>query len=331
MKKILIFLGIVILISAGIFFELQKTNIFEKISETPKEVKEIKIGFITDIHGYRTSKANGDIRDDSRIGLESFVKKMNEEFHPNFVVDGGDLIEGSKRKGEKSFGDWKLLATYFSKLNAPAYHVIGNHELRGFTKEEWVKINNYEKSYYYFDQDDLRVFVLDGNENEKIGPEAVGAYFLSEEQFNWLEEKLSESKKMRKIVFIHYPVVLKYGLATTSSIATEQAEKLRRLFSENKVLAVFSGHVETLELKEIDGVKYFVIPGQERSKNRTVNFFETFAEIKVKNEVAVELYYKSLPKEEYKKITVPSAEYDEMQKIYESKGTRAIEEEEDED
>jgi predicted MPP superfamily phosphohydrolase len=326
LNRIIIFLVISLLIAGGFYFFNLRERIAEKekviteISKSEKKIEEIKIGFITDIHGYTSSHANGNIRDKSRRGLENFIKHVNENYHPNFIIDGGDLIEGTRREGEKSFNDWKLLMSFFSKINLPIYHVIGNHERRGLTKNQWLELNNYKNTYYFFDYNDLRVIVLDGNEDDETEDNGIYDYQMTDKQLEWLEEKLSSAQNMRKIVFIHYPVILKLSSATNKPLAVDQASKLKELFAKYRVMAVFSGHVEILEMSELDGVSYFILPGQERSEDKTFRWLESFSEISVKEEVKIKLYYKTDASEEYRIINIPSDEYNKVEETYREKG-----------
>jgi predicted MPP superfamily phosphohydrolase len=319
-KKLKIFIFI---ISAVIFivllFFIPEMNNKEKSRPEENSQKRIeeeyKIGFITDVHGRKSTKKDGQVNKDSDKVLTYFMGYMNNNFNPDFVIDGGDLIEGTDREGQKSIDDFKGLVGYFRILKAPSYHVNGNHEMRGLSKNEWLKLTSYEKSFYYFDYRNLRTIILDGNENEKAFPEIKNYdknyYYLSEEQFKWLEKILSESENFKKIVFIHYPPFETPG---TKKINPDQSLRLREIFSKNKILAVFSGHTERPDFKEINDVRYFVIPGIWKSKLKHVLWLESFVEIIVKKDITVKLYYKKDREEEYRTLIIPSKEYETMEK-----------------
>lgn len=313
-KKILIFLSISILlvIVGGLFYFFQKRSAIE--TQTTPKTKAYKIGFITDIHGRRVKKENYNLGTSSRFAIESFTEQMKNNFHPDFIVDGGDTIEGSNRDGQESIDDFNLIRDYFQKIGAPIFHVIGNHDLRGLTKDQWLDLSKNESTYYYKDFEDLRIVVLDGNENEKISPEkCIRAYCMTEDQITWAEKILSEQGK-RKLVFIHYPVVQKEVLPQNILLNRDQAKILENIFSKNKVLGVFSGHIETLEMHEIDGVKYFIIPGLERSERKSVKWLETFAEISIKEDIEVKIFYKKDKNDEYQTLIIPSEEFDTIEK-----------------
>lgn len=291
-----------------IFFAVKKNN------ETAQ--KECKIGFITDVHGRKSTKGTERLKEESEKTLLAFSKRMKNDFHPNFIVDGGDLIEGTDREGQKSIDDFKALKEYLEKMDIPLYHVIGNHETRGFSKDDWLKLVDQEKTFYYFDHKNLRIIVLDGNENERIDTSAPDYnkdfYYITDEQFAFLEKTLSENENLQKIVFIHYPPFETPG---TKMINPEQSARLREIFSKNKVAAVFSGHTEILDYKEIEGVRYFVIPGAERSELKNVHWLGTFSEITVGEDVKAKIFYKkSFDEENYHELLIPSEEYENIEK-----------------
>ena len=278
--------------------------------------REYKVGFITDIHGKIPSKKTGELDGDAKRIMSYFVDQMNNAYHPDFVINDGDLIEGTDKEEWEATIEFKKMLAYFQMLNVPSYHVNGNHEMRGLSKKTWAEMIGQENNYYYFDYDDLRVIILDGNENEKI--ESVtnnlnrGFYYLSEDQFQWLEKTLTDAKNERKIVFIHYPP---FNTAGTKMIEPEQSLRLRNIFSKNKVMAVFSGHTEILDFKEIDGVQYFVLPGLERSRLKDVLWLDCFAEISIKkNSAEAKLFYKKNKNEEYKTLIIPSEEFNAIEK-----------------
>jgi len=276
----------------------------------------IKIGFITDIHGKKAKSAGGALYPTERRLLNNFILRMNDVFKPKFVVQCGDLIEGTRRFGTKSIDDFTALLDSFSALKMPLLHVIGNHELRGFSKDQWVSMTNNNSSYYYEDFDGFRIIVLDGNENEKIGlsDQEIYAYVMSDEQLEWLAKTLEETNA-RKLVFIHYPLFNPNANAGDKILDSKQVPILHELFAKNGVIGVFSGHTEQLVLVEKDGIRYFIIPGLDRSKNKAVPWYESFAEITATDEVSVDLYYKKIIGEgPYQTLHIPSPEFDAIEK-----------------
>ncbi|MDD3498432.1 MAG: metallophosphoesterase [Candidatus Moranbacteria bacterium] len=240
-----------------------------------------KIGFVTDIHAFRNKKNNYDIVPKSRAPFLFFIDHMNNEFKPDFVVQGGDFIEGRFREGQKSIDDFLLMKRYYDNLIMPHYHVIGNHETSGFSREEWSRLTDNENTYYYFDYDQLRVIVLDGNDIPEISPEILAPgcnhYYISDHQLNWLEEALSDADERgyKKIVFVHQFLLHNHELGIKSKggekiIFPDHAKKIRDMLEKYKVNAVISGHIERLFCEKIDSVNYFSSPGFFKSKENGI-------------------------------------------------------------
>ncbi len=306
-KKSFLF-GLIAMVAAAAFFVFFYNEI--------KGRDSIKIGLINDIHARRIKAEKGDLNLSSRTGLESFIIQMKESFRPDFVIQNGDAIEGTSRKGQISIDDFKLVSEYLARAGAPVYHVNGNHEMRGLTRGDWLKLTGKNKTYYYFDKNNFRVIILDGNENELLPNEKMNSndprgYLMTNEQFNWLEEKLKDAENFKKIVFIHYAPIIKDN---ERNLNQAQAAKLREIFSRHKVLAVFSGHTEILDYTVENGVAYFIIPGVRKSEDKKVRWLDSFAEINAGEQINVKLYYKRNRGETYKTLIIPSAEYEGIEK-----------------
>jgi predicted phosphodiesterase len=262
---------------------------------------------------------------------------------PDIVVENGDFIEGTGRKGEKSEFDWLELQSKFLNLKMPFLHVIGNHETRGMTRDRWKELTGNNNTYYTFDVDRMRVIVLDGNqkgresenkdayyeeeenededENEEEeeddkNKEEESIYKMRSEQLIWLEKILRNTKNYKIVVFIHYPLSSYAYPSDSKRLSPIQSETLKKLFSKYNVAAVFSGHVEKLYYEKIDGVNYFVLPGIRKSKNKNVLWLDCYYEIVIKNNnVKTKMYYKKNENDtEYKELLIPSEEYEFIEK-----------------
>jgi len=268
-------------------------------------IKKYRIGFVTDAHSKTTKE--GLVRPESANPMLDFVSEMNNNFHPDFVVDGGDFIDGTRRFGAKSMKDYTAFSKIFETIIAPKYKVLGNHELRGMTRENWIKLNKYEKSYYYFDCDKLRVIIFDstlvpGSENS----EKISGY---NEQLAWFEDILKNSEGYKKIIFTHYPLVA----SLRKGGFLEPIEEFNKITSKYGVRAIFSGHVEVPYHEIIGGVDYFVIPGFFKSEATGMLWKGSFSEINIGLEPSLKLFYKR-EGDKYKTLIIPSEEYENAKK-----------------
>lgn len=277
--------------------------------------KNYRVGFVTDAHA-RFSKNSNSIIAESRIPMTYFVSKMNNDFKPAFVVDGGDFIEGSRRFGQQSINDFSEFQKIFENLKMPSYHVIGNHEIRGMSRETWLGLTQYEQTYYSFEVDNLKVIVLDSTlipSSNKIGSDMDIAF---EKQLTWLRNILENSSEFKKIIFIHHPPIA----TMNPTLSAARISDLNKIFSEFGVRAVFSGHVEIPYYAKIGGVDYFIVPGFFRSESKNTLFKQSFAEIKLGVRNKLKIYYTRESDTEYKTLTLPSEEYDAVKKEITKKG-----------
>lgn len=265
----------------------------------------LKFGFITDAHCYAK---NGKNKDEWELNwrcskpLSDFVWKMNNDYHPDFVLENGDFIDG---KDDRSYADFLDAKKIFDQVSAPNFHVMGNHEARSFHKDQWLELIGREKPYYYFDAKGYRIIVLNGNNKRLVDGSIVNASpqiesypgLLDVEQIDWLNNLMNDSKDYPKIVFVHQPPI--YTDAKTQPELFIDGGKLRKVFAQNNVRAVFSGHVERACNFIEDGVEYYVLPGfwksntglkeDARYKDKGV-----FSEVEVTPEkVAVKMYFLS--------------------------------------
>ncbi len=272
---------------------VEEKKIISKNETTEKKVVPLKIGYITDVQCYsKLNKENGKWEPNWRCKdpLNAFVKQMNEEFQPNFVIEGGDLTDGRDKRPFESF---LLAKELYEQADAPKYHVLGNHEADNFPKEKWLETVGYKKAYYSFDVDGYRVFVLDGNYKPSpegarpVKPDKNKYYpgFINSEQMKWLEQLLQVSDDFVKIVFIHQPPI-DDAIGRDEDEMMFNAEEVRAIFSKYQVKAVFSGHIEEFCALEADGVNYYVLQGFYKG-NRRLEEHQRFKDTGVFSEVVV--------------------------------------------
>jgi len=184
---------------------------------------------------------------DNRDGDETFkllVSKLNKEKAVAFAVNTGDFASNGSE--EKYIAYMEMT----SKLKAPVYNVLGNHDgVRG----GWRIFQKYFGPLYYsFDFEDSHFVVLNNAFKESFGSA----------QFAWLKKDLAQTKARHKFVFMHkpvfdpsaiYPDYIMSGRAVT--------EELEKLFEKYKVDYVFAGHIHGYAKAERAGVTYIVTGG----------------------------------------------------------------------
>lgn len=223
---------------------------------------ELTIGFITDLHVFNGASANK-LADQFSNRIYYFVKKMNNEIVPDFMLINGDVVEGTKIPANTSIKQLQLVKNIFNFSKIQKYWVPGNHDLRSVTKQQWksaLGINYLRKS---FELRNYKIIILDSNFNEKDNNVSPGNGYtrghVSREEIKWLEKELKNTDK-KTIIFIHHSPLSNVDFKSDLKLL-DNATELRELFAKYDVLAVFSGHIEDLYSEKADGVQYFSIPG----------------------------------------------------------------------
>lgn len=265
---------------------------------------ELRIGFLTDLHAKSNS---GESKSDRVIKtffekiIDTFIKKMNNDFVADFLLLNGDVIEGTGRDSIIGIGELQSLKKMFDLTQIKKYWVVGNHDLRSVNKKQWKEALGIDYTNKSFDIGDYRIIILDSNFDNTDKDIEPGDYYtrgnVSQKQIKWLKKELDTKKT--KVVFMHHPPLQGVDFHSGSGLPLN-APELREIFSENNVTAVFSGHIENFHHEKTNGVEYYTLPGATRSEE----YQGTFAEIKIKNgKVDVTMYYLN-GKGEYKSKNV---------------------------
>ena len=216
---------------------------------TKKEVQPVRFAIVSDLHA-------PDIPD----GLErmqAVVEAANRE-NVDFLIQLGDFI----RLDSADIPYRKV----WDEFKGEKYHVLGNHDLDRYTKEEYVAGLNMPGRYYSFDKGDFHFIVLDGNNlynGKEYKPYAKANYyvdskmraFMDPEQMEWLKKDLAATDK-RCIIFSHQSIDT--SMNNGSEVRSILEEENRRSGFQ-KVALAFSGHDHSNYTKEINGITYVQI------------------------------------------------------------------------
>lgn len=181
---------------------------------------------------------------------EKAVTEINK-LNPDFVVITGDFV--NDKNSASQIAEFKRITAMINS-SIPVYYSPGNHDLGQIPNKE--SLNKYKKNY------GSDRFSFKHKESTFIGFNTglIKAKLEKpeQEQFNWLKKKLRKSQNSQHIIlFTHYPFFNKTaGEPTTySNIDQEYREKYLRLFSSNRVSAVFSGHYHNNSLSTYENLK----------------------------------------------------------------------------
>lgn len=182
------------------------------------------------------------------------------EAKPAFVIGLGDFVDG-RMSFDADTGHLKRIEGIFRRFPGPRYHVLGNHDLDQFTKEQFCKATDTPAPHYGFDAGPFRCVVLDACYREDLTAYRAGDFLWTDswippEEQKWLEAELKKTDR-KALVFVHQPLDDEEG-----AHGVRNAPDVRRILEESrKVVAVFQGHNHRGGYRKIRAIPYFTMCG----------------------------------------------------------------------
>ncbi|MHB1000365.1 MAG: metallophosphoesterase family protein [Armatimonadota bacterium] len=201
----------------------------------------------------------GDNRPVSNSGLQPavFTKVLEsiKSSNAKFAVNAGDCI------GSSSDEDVSALYDAYSDMiqslyGAKVYLAVGNHDIEESSRRQSFFKDKLGALYYSFDFLNSHFIVLD---SEIIDQQAK----IIGDQLTWLKDDLRTSSDAAHVfVFIHRPLYPADGhIGRCMDMYPAERDALHKLFVDNKVDIVFSGHEHIFYDKNKDGVRYIITGG----------------------------------------------------------------------
>ena len=233
--------------------------------QTPTEsIQEFSFAFLADIHLQPELKAVE--------GYQKAIKAVNE-FAPDFVITGGDLIMDALGVSyERAEMLYDLYTETTGQFNMPVYNTMGNHDVFGLSVKSGIDPGHPEfyknlyrkklgKTYYSFDHLGWHFMVLDS-----IGKTADRTYFgqVDAEQMAWIAEDLKNIRQDTPIVLVaHMPFIsvirqLREGstVANSEGWVIVNSKEVLELFQGYNLKLVLQGHLHSLEEIKVGGVTF---------------------------------------------------------------------------
>jgi len=231
---------------------------------------------LADVQYAQKPTAGGRYYAQAKDRLAECVATLNaQQPGPAFVMQLGDLIDG----GDQAHDELTAAAAIYHRLRMPRYHVLGNHDFDGLTREQTLAILAMERAYYAFDRNGWRFVVLDtqdvavqGGWGQDSKPYQTASAMLEslrrqgadnaqpyngaagDAQLAWLSEVLTDAdaKTMPAVVFGHLPLV-PFGEKHTLWNAESVVALLER---HPCVKAYFCGHTHRGGRLRQNGIEY---------------------------------------------------------------------------
>lgn len=228
-----------------------------------------KFAFITDTHLYLNAPKNfasGLQRQKESPELyQKLIEQLNA-FDPAFVIHGGDVVCGGK-SFDMTADDYEYALHrakhYTQTLNAPCYHIPGNHDLdpESGSKASYTAIFGIDsRTYHSFMHQGIRFILLDAQEL----PEDLTHGYIGTAQLGWLESELKSAADKGQEVFIFshqllFPSVEFQGLGSRVANSAEVLEVIAPF--DRNILACFCGHLHLNRIFREQGILCIVSAG----------------------------------------------------------------------
>lgn len=290
MKEIAFIIGILAVFGLSLFaYKIYKIIEYNNLPIWEKKIiteQDIKIGIITDTHVHPKRIDRQDKREEAPRYLneknikpiENFVEQM-KKFQPEFIVHLGDVIEGTNDEDFVGIKGIELVKKEIDKVGVPIHWVVGNHDLRSLTKNQFKEALKLESLNQMFEIGDYRFIILDANYDEKNQSRAPGANTfipgnIPPEIMEWFEAQLQTDKKV--FVFIHQGVFTHpvKGDKHRTKRSILNAVEFQNILKKYHVSGVFNGHIEARHFEKVGETALCSLTGTKKSEKYPDSYYE---------------------------------------------------------
>lgn len=214
-----------------------------------KKGAKLRFAFMTDIH---LNKANNG---DCLGGLKQALEKV-KTLKVDFIVLGGDLVDvsgmGNLMSRTQTDSMYAVLKDALDQTKITYYPTLGNHdryfnEEEGYPEGDEVFKTFFKNSYYTFEKNGVRFFVLNSVQRGK-----ESGYFVGEKQMEWIKQELANISPATPIVIsTHVPVYsIYYPVVENRYIFVDviaNYKELLKTFENHNLKLVLQGHQHLYE------------------------------------------------------------------------------------
>lgn len=223
----------------------------------------LRFGMLSDIHYADRDPADPRYYRQSLSKVKECVDLMNHQ-GVDFLIELGDFKDQDPVPNEANTLKYLTgIENVFQQFNGPTYHVLGNHDMDGISKDQFLsRVTNTgiaaSESYYSFNLKGFHFVVLDGNFTRDGIAYDHGNFtwdntMIPEAEVNWLKEDL-QNNELPCIVFIHQML----DDAKSKEQSVQNAARVRQVLEESgKVICVFQGHVHEERYSLINNIHYY--------------------------------------------------------------------------
>jgi 3',5'-cyclic-AMP phosphodiesterase len=221
----------------------------------------LSIGFVTDLHFGPAAYHDGKLRKLTHHAAEltrSVVRAMNDDLHPDLLVNLGDDIEDESRDAD--LARYTECQEILRTATAELVNVAGNHDTIHLNRDDLAKIWRHEGQLFYaLDRGGFHLVVLHTLERKDVEVRIPHA------QLEWLKDDLARTS-LPVVVFMHHSASeqdfsdSRWFKGLPHLALVKERLELRQILEESgKVRVVFNGHVHRNHLDVIRGIPYVTI------------------------------------------------------------------------
>ena len=214
----------------------------------------------------------GDRTGDAQPGVYEQVWAEIQAWHPDFVINVGDTIQGGN--DATAAAEWSALRPLWQRYRYPLYFTPGNHDIWSPASRKIYEEQTGHPAFYGFNYQNAHFTVLDNSAD----PDLAGG--LTDDQMAFLQRDLAQNRdRAPKFVFFHRPFWLIPVKFQSSHFAFHQ------LIARYGVRCVVSGHGHQFVHATLDGVTYLEAPssgGKLKGQGFAEGWFYGYMQVTVK-------------------------------------------------
>jgi 3',5'-cyclic AMP phosphodiesterase CpdA len=222
---------------------------------------DLTLGIVTDLHFGPEARFGGKLRKMTHLApplAEDFVRRMNDEVRPSFVVNLGDDIEDESR--EVDLARYEECQAILRGARAPLVNVAGNHDTIHLNEADLLACwGRRGRLYDSFDAGGWHFVVLHTIEKTDV------EIRVPSPQIAWLRADLAAGTSPA-VVFMHHSASeqhlddSRWWPGRRHLALVKEREELRDAFeSSGRVRMVVNGHLHWNHLDVIRGIPYVTV------------------------------------------------------------------------
>jgi predicted phosphodiesterase len=217
----------------------------------------LTFGAIADLHYAEKDMAIGRYYSQSADKFREAIGIFSER-KAAFVVGLGDLIDKAEKEAETAF--LAVMENIFLGFGGGRFHVLGNHDVATFSKEEFIALAGEREYPYSVTIHGWHFVVLDANFRRDGSPYNAGNFdwtetYIPPQQVNWLMNDLAQNIDQPAVIFVHQNL---HDEADPHGV--KNAPEVRMVLEDaGNVRAVFQGHNHKGGFARIKGIPYVTL------------------------------------------------------------------------